>query len=441
MDARTYALLAAMAILAVPAAYAAPSITAPPDIIREAEFFFTRVDVGVPAADPAHRISSNAPPFFPVGSTIITWMADDGRGGRALDTQNITITDSYPPVCPKDAVSGPHRSETGRRIAVDVEPPRVRDVADIDPSVTLVDGRDRYPVGNTTVTFEAADASGNTARCPVTVMVVIPDISLVLHPSPESIRASWDGGGQRYKVVLYLAGEEVRSASTSRSEHVFSGLEPGTEYKVGVSLSKHPKVSAEASASTPQLLDIRDGFADGWTHRTTTLEPGFNRYMFTVNQSVGNPAPSAMISGDGDNTSSRIEKWLDTSQYAGGPLYMGIDYMSGGRTLVQFVVDTGDGTPRYVKSAWAGDAWRSHAADISGAFTPGGMARVQVYLYDTGPGGHTIHLDNLVLSGRDPGRDPGVRGGSAGGPLDGLDASLPGTGDPTAAVLAWMGGS
>ena len=440
MDARIYALLAASAVLLVPAAYAAPSITAPPDITMEAEFFFTRVEIGVPAADPGHRISSNAPPFFPVGSTIITWMADDGHGGRTLDTQNVTITDSYPPACQKDAVSGPHRSETGRRIAVDVEPPRVRDVADISPEVVLVDGRDRYPVGNTTVTFAATDASGNTAECPVTVMVAIPDINLVLHPSPDSIRASWDGGGQKYKIVLYLAGEEIRSASTGRPGHVFSGLEPGTGYTVKVSLSKHPRVHAEASATTPRLLDIRDGLVDGWTHHATTLEPGFNRYVFTVNQSVGNPAPSAMISGDGENTSSRIKKWLDTSPYAGGPLYLGIDYMSGGRTLVQFVVDAGDGTARYVKSAWADGTWRSHAADISGAFTPGGTARVQIYLYDTGPGGHTIHLDNLVLSGRDPGRDPGVRGGSAGGPLDDLDASLPGTGDPTAAVLAWMGG-
>lgn len=416
--------LALSVVLGMQAAYADPPfLEAPPDVEEEAEWFFTILDLGEPtiSVDPwtEYEVTNSAPPSFPVGTTVITWLIEDENGGRALDTQNVVVKDTTPPSC-TDEVRGPFYSKTGKKIPVDVGQPAVTDLADLNPDVEVVSGeRSKYPVGNSTVLFAATDDSGNTTQCKVTVVVAIPDIAnLELEPFSDTISATWDAfeGESQYRAMLFdSSGATIRNAMTDKTEHVFSDLDPGSVYKAKISLQKYRLVDAEAFTTTLPLLDIMDGFdsAAEWSHVPTTFNPGFNRYVFSINQSSGNPAPSAQISGDGSNTNSRIEKWFDTSAYAGGPLYFGIDYRSEARLFVQFVVDTGDNTPRYVKSAWAdGGGWTSHQADISRTVQPGDRARVQAYLYDVDDGGgHTLYVDNVVLSGINPAR--GFGAGSA----------------------------
>jgi hypothetical protein len=43
-------------------------------------------------------VSNNAPASFPVGTTLVTWTATDAAGNVGLSTQNVTVTNSTPPV-------------------------------------------------------------------------------------------------------------------------------------------------------------------------------------------------------------------------------------------------------------------------------------------------------------------------------------------------------
>lgn len=438
-----------------PAEAATVYLEAPADVEVEAEWVFTTVDIGAPVVGVVsgtdYEITNSAPPFFSVGTTTLTWIVVTEDGGRAIDTQDVVVKDTTPPSCPAgESVSGPHYTNTGKKVAVEVDPPAVRDLVDIDPDISVYSGeKPKYPVGNTTVVFAAEDDHGNIAYCDVIVMVTMPSISgLELVPTPGRIVATWDPfeGDPRYRVFLYDSdGVELRKAVIRGTEYTFPNLDPDTEYSVKVTLQEHSKVYAEASTRTFPLLDISDGFGSsaGWSHVPTTLEPGFNGYAFSINGTVGNPAPSAEISGDGANTSSRIERWFETGMYAGGPLYFGIDYMSETTLFIQFVVDSGDGTPRYVKSAWAGGGtWASHLADISGAFQPGERSRVQVYLHDVAADGvaHALYVDNLVLTGKNPG-DP-FRGGSGGIPdpdREAFDRALSGILEGGAAPSEYLG--
>ncbi|MDA7939284.1 MAG: HYR domain-containing protein [Nitrosopumilus sp.] len=409
---------------------APPTIVAPADMEVEAEWYFTRVNIGTPtvSADSGvdYMVTNTAPPQFLLGTTVITWLVEDDNGGRASDTQSVTVVDTKPPECPDGHdTAGPFDSLDGRAVSVDLDAPPITDKADVVVDVASSHDDDfLFPVGSTTVTFTGVDDSGNSVECDVVVIVTIPVITgLVLDPTYDSIRASWDGFNdtRKYRAVLLDSSDNVvEDARISKTSHTFPDLDPGTEYEVRVSSTKYQKVKAVATATTllPPLY-VRDSFdsTDGWSHVATTHEPGFNMYALSTDASVGNPAPSAKISGDGANTNFRVEKWFNTSAHTGATIYFGINYKSATGPALLFVVDSGDGTPQYTKPVRveAGSTgWGSLEVGISAALRIGDKARVQIYLYDldADDGGHTLYLDNLLLSGTD--LSSGFRGGSAG---------------------------
>ena len=148
-----------------------PSITAPSDMTVEGTGLLTSVSVGQATATDDSGIASitnNAPSKFPQGVTMITWTAIDNGGNSAKAVQKITVEDTTPPVltAPQDvtieAKSPDHNS-------VDLGLPAVNDVVGVE-SVTN-DAPPYFPIGQTTVTWKAIDASGNTANAKQTVIV------------------------------------------------------------------------------------------------------------------------------------------------------------------------------------------------------------------------------------------------------------------------------
>lgn len=74
-----------------------PNLTAPPDIFTMATGNKTKVDIGNATAldliDPSPKITNNAPSdlLFPIGITVVTWVATDSFNNAANKTQNITV--------------------------------------------------------------------------------------------------------------------------------------------------------------------------------------------------------------------------------------------------------------------------------------------------------------------------------------------------------------
>lgn len=112
-----------------------------------------------------------------VGTSVITYYAEDAVGNFSQCSWEVTVRDSIPPVfinCPEPAVivAAP---ATWCSAFANYSLPLASDNCDI-PVVTQVDSTgltsgDLYPVGITINTFEAVDRSGNSTRCDVKVIV------------------------------------------------------------------------------------------------------------------------------------------------------------------------------------------------------------------------------------------------------------------------------
>jgi len=155
-----------------------PTITAPPDKAVNSTGTLTVVQLGTPIvsdnSDPKPTVTNNAPAGgFPVGKTTVTWTAKDASGNSASDTQivavvasqNSTIIGTGKDITPPTIVapSGITTQATGVLTSVNLGTPIVSDNSDPKPTVTNNAPAGGFPVGNTTVTWTATDAAGNSA--------------------------------------------------------------------------------------------------------------------------------------------------------------------------------------------------------------------------------------------------------------------------------------
>jgi hypothetical protein len=115
-------------------------------------------------------LSSDAPAVFPLGTTTVTFTAEDASGNRAAAETTVTVVDTTPPtLTPPDDVEAEQENRDGT--AVDLGHPVVEDVCDAAPEVTH-DAPAVFPLGTTTVTWTATDASGNSVTATQNVTVV-----------------------------------------------------------------------------------------------------------------------------------------------------------------------------------------------------------------------------------------------------------------------------
>ena len=167
----------------------APSITAPADLAvnQGPGPGDTVVNLGTPVfsdlADPNPAVTNNAPATgFPVGVTTVLWTATDASGNSASDTQQVTINGSVsltPPAPITLEATGPATAVTlGTAVASGGDEPY---------TITNDAPAGGFPVGATTVTWTAVDASMVTALA--TQIVTITDTSAPSITAPADITA------------------------------------------------------------------------------------------------------------------------------------------------------------------------------------------------------------------------------------------------------------
>jgi hypothetical protein len=110
---------------------------------------FAEDDCGV-----ALTATNNAPPTFPLGTTVVTWSVTDGRGSTSTASQNVTLTGTAPPTLnvPSD------------RTITSCNSPSIGTATGADScggSVTITnDAPAKFPLGTTVVTWRATDKAG-----------------------------------------------------------------------------------------------------------------------------------------------------------------------------------------------------------------------------------------------------------------------------------------
>ncbi|HSP16621.1 MAG TPA: FG-GAP-like repeat-containing protein [Thermoanaerobaculia bacterium] len=169
----------------------APTVTAPPPVSAttgaSCNAHVSDLDLGTATAHDncgcATVVRTGVPAgnLFPLGVTIVTYTATDAHGNSASATQSVTVSDNTPPSITAPAnitvTAGPSCNAT-----VSLGSPVTSDnCTAVTTSATRSDGQPLaapFPIGTTTVTYEATDADGNSATATQTVTVNVPPVSI-----------------------------------------------------------------------------------------------------------------------------------------------------------------------------------------------------------------------------------------------------------------------
>ncbi|MDQ7074694.1 MAG: HYR domain-containing protein [Gammaproteobacteria bacterium] len=163
----------------------APLITAPLGISVEATGTNTTVTAAVlgsaTATDAsAVTVSSDAAATFPIGNTTVNWTATDANGLNSSATQVVIVADSTAPTI--TAPAAVTVEAVGVTTAVTLGTPVTSDLFAVTVSS---DAPARFPVGDTTVTWTATDANGNSSTA--TQIVTVQDTTLPTITAPADV--------------------------------------------------------------------------------------------------------------------------------------------------------------------------------------------------------------------------------------------------------------
>ncbi|HXV38667.1 MAG TPA: HYR domain-containing protein [Nitrosopumilaceae archaeon] len=161
-----------------------PVIAAPPSVTVEASNPDSNsVELGNPSTSDTvgvAAVTNDAPPFFKIGDTIVTWTATDAAGNSASSKQVITVQDTTKP-----KISAPSN------ITIEATSASDNNVVLGDATVTdngeiksiINDGLSVFPLGTTIITWTATDAAGNVATDTQTIKVVDTTVPTITPPS------------------------------------------------------------------------------------------------------------------------------------------------------------------------------------------------------------------------------------------------------------------
>src|SRR5574338_1147615 len=132
-------------------------------------------------------ITNNAPAFFPLGKTEITWTAKDTSGNNSTLTQTVSIIDTSAPILVVPAnVTQEATAKTGN--TVNLGEPTATDATGV--SSISNNGPSDYPFGSTIVTWTAADKFDNTVTKTQNVTIIDTTKPTITAPADVTIEAT-----------------------------------------------------------------------------------------------------------------------------------------------------------------------------------------------------------------------------------------------------------
>jgi len=149
-----------------------PTLQVPDDVVIEATSLDqNEVNLGEATSTDNGEIVSitnDAPEFFPIGETVVTWTTIDSSNNFSSLTQLVSVIDT---TAPEILLLGDITLEASSVDAniVNLDSPIVSDIQDV---TIYIIAPDVFPVGETTVTWTAVDESGNSASATQTVTIV-----------------------------------------------------------------------------------------------------------------------------------------------------------------------------------------------------------------------------------------------------------------------------
>ncbi len=228
----------------------------------------------------------NAP--YPVGTTTITWTATDANGNDASCQQTVTVNDNQNPTitCPANIVTS-----AGPTCTSDTDPGTAT-ASDNCPGVTVSGSRsdsqplnDPYPLGTTTITWTATDASGNTATCTQTYTVNDTTPPVVTCPAPSTASAD---PSTCTAPIPNVASSANATDNCSSSGSITKTQSPAAGTPVGLgthTITVTATDQAGNSSTCTTTFTVTDSSGPALSFTTTTLSmwpPNHNYQTFTA---------------------------------------------------------------------------------------------------------------------------------------------------------------
>ena len=175
-----------------------PTITAPTDVTVSADAICqaTGVILGSSVSNDNCTVTSvtnDAPATFTLGTTIVTWTVTDASGNVNTDTQNVTVIDDIDPLIiglPTDITVN---NDVGNCSAiVSWTAPTTTDNC-AGSSISQISGitnGNAFPVGTSTVVYEALDGSGNSVSGSFDVTVIDSENPVISAPIDVTVSAN-----------------------------------------------------------------------------------------------------------------------------------------------------------------------------------------------------------------------------------------------------------
>ncbi|MFL5741115.1 MAG: HYR domain-containing protein [Flavisolibacter sp.] len=202
--------------------------------------------------------------LFPTGITVVTFTLKDAAGNTLTSCSfKVTVNDTEKPVitCNGDQNLNNDPNQCGASYS------GVPTATDNCPGLTITgsrnDGRsltDLYPIGATTITWTATDASGNTSTC--TQKINVADHELPAITCPANLSQDADAGSCGAIIIVATPAATDNCGAPVVSSHRSDGLGPNAPYPIGVTTITWTATDAAGNTkSCSQTITVRDNEA------------------------------------------------------------------------------------------------------------------------------------------------------------------------------------
>lgn len=241
-------------------------------------------------------VSNDAPVFFPVGTTMVTWTATDIHGNTAVTTQQVTVTDNEAPVVNTRSLTVALVNGSAAITAASID----NGSSDNCGIATMTLSKTTFNcsnTGNNTVILTVTDIHGNTASATAVVTVTgqLPAAVITAIPSNNTYT-----GGVATNIYLGYGPQSVSLGVSA------SGGAPYTYAWSGNGTLSNPAASAPVFAPTAAgyyTFTVTVTNANGCvTSRSISIcvrdirVPGSNDKVYITHAPPGNPANAQTLS-------------------------------------------------------------------------------------------------------------------------------------------------
>lgn len=192
---------------------------------------------------------------FPVGNTTVTYTATDKSGNQASDTQVVTVVDNTPPVVtppgPVTLFTGPGATACSVTVSDLDGTFGTGSATDNCPGVGAVirsgvPSGNVFPVGQTTLTYSATDAHGNTGQATQVVTVIDNTQPVISCPANITIEPTCPTGA----IATYATPTATDNCGVQSVTRNAGSLASGSVFPIGTSTVTHTATDIYGNTSS-----------------------------------------------------------------------------------------------------------------------------------------------------------------------------------------------